>query len=113
MINFDDVVKENIKKQNPNWPQIPDHPYIVLIIGGCGSGKTNSLFNLINHQQDIDKFFLYAKNLNENKYQFLIKNCKDVGTKHFNDSKAFIEYSNNINDIYKNIEEYNKKNVKY
>ena len=53
MINFDDVVRENIKN-NPNWPQIPDHPYRILIIGGSGSGKTNSLFNLINHQSDID-----------------------------------------------------------
>ena len=55
MINFDDVVKENIKENNPNWPQIPDHPYRILIIGGSGSGKTNSLFNLINNQSDIDK----------------------------------------------------------
>ena len=45
-------------------------------------------------------------NLNEAKYQFVIKKCEDVGTKHFNDSKAFIEYSNDLNDIYKNIEEY-------
>ena len=49
MINFDDVVKENIKEHNLNWPQIPDHPYRILIIRGSGSGKTNSLFNLINH----------------------------------------------------------------
>ena len=48
MINFDDVTKENKKERNPNWPQIPDHPYRILIIGGSGSGKTNSLFNLIN-----------------------------------------------------------------
>ena len=50
MINFDDVVKENIKRCNPNWPQIPYHPYKKLIIRGSGSGKTNSLFNLINQQ---------------------------------------------------------------
>ena len=54
MINFDDVTKENIKEHNPNWPQIPDHPYRILIIGGSGSGKTNSLFNLINEELDID-----------------------------------------------------------
>ena len=41
MINFDDVVMENIKKQNPNWPQIPNHPYRILIIGGSVSGKSN------------------------------------------------------------------------
>ena len=55
MINFDDVTKENIKEHNPNWLQIPDHPYKILIIGDSGSGKTNSLSNLINHQSDIDK----------------------------------------------------------
>ena len=48
MIKFNDVTKENIKNHNPNWQQIPDDPYLVLIIGGFGSGKTNSLFNLIN-----------------------------------------------------------------
>ena len=68
MINFDDVTKENIKEHNPNWPQIPDHPYRILIIGGSGSGKTNSLFNLINHQPNIDKIYLYAKDLYEAKY---------------------------------------------
>ena len=41
MINFDDVTKENIKKHNPNWLQICDHQYRILIIGGSGSGKTN------------------------------------------------------------------------
>ena len=107
MINFDDVVKENIKEHHPKWPQIPDHPYIILIIGGSASEKTNSLSNLINQQPDINKIYLYAKDPYEAKYQFLIKKREDVGTKHFNDSKDFIEYSKNMNDIYKNIEDYN------
>ena len=76
MINFDDVTKENIKEHNPNWPQIPDHPYRILIIGGSGSGKTNSLFNLINQKPDIDKIYLYAKYPFEAKYQVLIKKKK-------------------------------------
>ena len=59
MINFDDVTKENIKKHNPDWPQISDHPFKILIIVGSGSGKTNSLFNLIRHHSDIDKIYLY------------------------------------------------------
>ena len=55
----------------------------------------------------MDKIYLYAKNLNEAKYQSLIKKREDVGTKHFNDSKDFIEYSNDMDHIYENIEEYN------
>ena len=107
MINFDDVVKEKIKEHNPNWPQIPDHPYRILITGGSGSGKTNSLFSLISHQPDIDKIYLPAKDPHESKYQFLVNKQESAGLNHLNDSKAFIEYSNNMDDIYKNIEEYN------
>ena len=68
----------------------------MLITGGSGSGKKKSLFNLINHQAEIDKRYLYTKDPYQVKYKFLIKKCKDVGTKHFNDSKAFIEYSKRI-----------------
>ena len=61
MINFVDVTKENIKEHNPDWPEITDHHSSLLIIGGSASGKTNSIFNLINQQPDIDKIHLYAK----------------------------------------------------
>ena len=61
MINFDDVTGENIKNQQSNKPQIPDHPYRILIIGGSRSEKTKVWLNLINHQPDIDKIYLYAK----------------------------------------------------
>ena len=61
MINFAHVVKENKKQHNPNWSQIPHHPYRTVIIGGSISGKTNSLFNLINHQPDIHKIFYMLK----------------------------------------------------
>ena len=107
MINFDDVTKEETKEHNLNWPEIPDDSYRILIIGSSGSGKTNSLFNPINQQPDMDKIYLYAKDLNEAKYNFFNKKREDVGTKHFKDSKAFIEYSEDTYDIYKNIEEYN------
>ena len=107
MNNFDDFKKENIKEHNPNWPEIPDHPYKILIIGGPGSGKTNSLFNLINQQPDINKTYLYAKDPYEGKYQFLINKRESTGSKHLNDSKGFIKYSNNTISTYKNIEEYN------
>ena len=93
-----------------NLSHTADHPCRIIIIGGSGCGKTNSLFNLINHQPDIDKI----KDPYEAKYQFLIKKREDVGTNYFSDPKISIEYSNYINDICKNIEEYNpKKPVKY
>ena len=107
MINFDDVTKEETKKHNSNLPQIPYHPYRISIIGDSGSGKTNSLFNLISQQPHIDKIYLYAKDPYEAKCQFLFNKRKSASLKHFNDSKAFIEYSNNTDDIYKNIKEYN------
>ena len=61
MINFDDVTKPNMIQHNPNWPQIPDHPYRLSIIEGSGFGKTNTLFNLIYEELDIDKIYLNAK----------------------------------------------------
>ena len=63
--------------------------------------------NLINNQSDIDKIYLYAKDPYEAKYQFLINKRESTGLKHFNDPKAFIEYSNDMLDVYKNIDEYN------
>ena len=57
MFNFDYITKEDIKEHNPKWPEIPDHPYRILIVGGFGSGKTNALLNLINHEPDIGKKF--------------------------------------------------------
>ena len=84
MINFDDIVNENKTKHNRNWPYIPDHPYKILIIGGLGSGKTNALINLIIEQNDIDKIYLYARDLSEPKYEYLIKKREELGIKHFN-----------------------------
>ena len=107
MINFDDYVNENKTEHNKNWPYTPDHPYRILIIGGSGSGKTNVLLNLIENQPDIDKIYLYAKDSHEAKYQYLINKRESVGLNHSNDSKAFIEYSNDMHDVYKNTDEYN------
>ena len=107
MFKFDHITKEDIKKHNPNWPQTPDLPYKILIVEGSESSKTNALLNLISHQPDIDKIYVYAKDPCEAKYQLLINKREDAGKKHFNDSEAFFEYSNDMVDIYKNIEEYN------
>ena len=78
-----------------------------MIIGGSGSGKTSTLLDLINKQGDIDKIYLYAKDLNEPKYEYLIKNHKNTGIKHLNDPNAFIECSNTMDDVYENINDYN------
>ena len=77
MINFDYVTKD-IKEHNPNWREIPDHPYWMLIIGSSGSGKTNTLLNLTNHEPDIDKIYLYAKNSYEAKFQVLINKVENT-----------------------------------
>ena len=105
MINFDNYGNENKTKHNKKWPYIPDYPYRTLIIAGSGSGKTNLLLILIENQPDIDKIYLCAKDPYESKYQYLINKREGVGIKHFNDPKAFIEYSNDMHDIYKNIDE--------
>ena len=102
MTNFDDYTNENITEHNSKWPYIPDHPHRILIIGGSGSGKTNALLNLINNQPDIHKIYLYAKDPYEKKYQYLINIREKVGLDHFDDPKA-----NDMQDVYKNIEEYN------
>ena len=88
-------------------PYIPDHQYRILIIGGSGSRKANTLLNLIKEQEDIDKIYLYAKDLSESKYEYLIKNRENAGIKHLNDSKVFIECSNAMDDICENINNYN------
>ena len=107
MINLDNITNENNKKHNEKWPYIPDHPYRIIIIGGSGSGKTNALINLINEQNDIDKIYLYAKDLRESKYEYLIKKRENVGIKHVSNPNAFIECSNTMDDVYKNIHDYN------
>ena len=85
MFNFDTVTSKN---DNKNWP------YRMLIIGSSGSGKTNALLNLIqkNNNNLIDKIYLNAKDLDEPKYQLLIKKHQNVGIKNLNDPNAFIEY---------------------
>ena len=104
---FDEYTNENERKHNLNWPYIPDHPYKILIIGGSGSRKTNALLNLIDNQPDIDKIYLYTKDPYESKYQYLINKIESVGINCFNDPQAFIEYSNDMHDVYKNINHYN------
>ena len=105
MKNYDQSVKINHK---PNWPYIPDHPYKIFLIGGSGSGKTNVLLNLIVHQQpDIDRFYLYLKYPLESKYQLLINGREKVGIENLKNPKTFIDYSQIVDDVYENVEDYN------
>ena len=107
MINLECITNKNNKEHNDKWPYIPDRPYRILIVRGSRSGKTNALFNLINEQDDSDKIYLYAKDLNEPKYEYLIKKRENVGIYHLNDSIAFIECFNTMDDVYENINGYN------
>ena len=104
-----------IIKNNEKWPYIPDHPYRILIIGGSGSGKTNTLLNLIKEQDYhdvIDKIYLYAKDLSEPKYEYLIKKREDAGIKHVNNPNTFIVCSNTMDDVYEDINDYNSSRDK-
>ena len=107
MVNLDSITNKNNKK----WLYIPDHPYRILMIGGWKSGKKYALINLINEQNDIDKIYLYAKDLSE--HEILIKKRENAGIKHYNDPNAFIECFNTMDNIYDNINDYNpsKKNL--
>ena len=107
MTNFDNYTNENKTEHNLNWPYIPDHPFRILIVGGSGSGKTNALLNLINDQPDIDKMYLYPKYPYEAKSQYLINKPEKVGLNNINDPKVFMKCSNDMQDVYKNIEDYN------
>ena len=100
MINLDSITNKNNKKHNEEWPYIPGHLFRILIIG-------YTLLNLINEETDIDKIFLYARDLNKPKFKILIKKLEDAGIKHLNDPNAFIEYSNTMDDVYENINDYN------
>ena len=78
-----------------------------MITGRSGSGKTNTLLNLINEQEDIDKIYLYAKDLSEPKYEFLIEKRENAGIKKLNDPNLFTEYSNTMDDVYKDTHGFN------
>ena len=100
-VNLDDITEKNDNKS---------FPYRRLIIRLSGSGKTNYLLNLIQKDNNIiDRIWLYAKDCRESKYQLLINVGEQAGIKNLNDPTAFIEYSNTMDDILDNIEDYNKK----
>ena len=102
MFNFDYITKGYIKEHNPNWLEIPDHPYSKLIVESSASGKANALLNLvnqyriltvessesgkanallnlINNEPDINKNYLYATDPYKAKYQLLIDKGESTG----------------------------------
>ena len=101
MFNLDNITK---KDNNKDWS------YSKLIIGHSGSGKTNYLLNSIQRDNNIiDKIYLYDKDLEEPKYKLLINKREKAGINFNNDPTAFIEYSNSMDDILSDIQDYNKK----
>ena len=101
MFNLDNITEKN---ENKTWP------YKKLIIGPSGSGKTNYFLNSIQKDNNIiDKIYLYAKDLEEPKYKFLINKREQAGIKNMNDPTAFIEYSSTMDGIFDQIEDYKKK----
>ena len=107
MLNLDNIVSNKKKSSSEN-----DWPFRMLIIGPSGSGKTNTLLHLIDKFHPIDKIYLYAKDTDEEKYQYLINKREQAGIKNLNDPHAFIEYSSDMNDVLDDINNYNKNRNK-
>ena len=102
MLNLDDIVSNKKKSSSKN----DDWPFRMLIIGPSGSGRTNTLLHLINNFHPIDKIYLYAKDTDEKKYQYLINKREQAGIKNLNDP------SNDMNDVLEDINNYNKNRNK-
>ena len=107
MLNLDNIVSnKTINNNNNNWP------FRMFIIGPSGAGKTNVLLHLINDLHPIDKIYLYAKDFHEPKYEYLINKREKAGIKSLNDPKAFIEYSDGMDDVLDDFNNYNKNRDK-
>ena len=108
MLNLGNIVsnKNMSSSEDNNWP------FRMLIIGPSGSGKTNTLLHLINHLHPIDKIYLYTKDLHEPKFEYLINKREQAGIKNLNDLHAFIEYSDDMNNVLDDINNYNKNRDK-
>ena len=108
MLNLDNIVsnKKKIYSESDDWP------FRMLIIGPSGPGKTNTLLYLIDKFHPIDKIYLYAKDTDEEKYQYLINKREQAEIKNLNEPHAFIEYSSDMNDVLEDINNYNKKRDK-
>ena len=108
MLNLDNIVsnKKKISSEEDGWP------FRMLIIGPLGSGKTNTLLHLIDKFHAVDKIYLYTKDTDEEKYQYLINKREQAGIKNLNDPHTLIEYSSDMDDVLEDINNYNKKRDK-
>ena len=104
MLNLDNIVSNRnmSSSEDNNWP------FRMLIIRPSGSGKTNTLLHLITNLHPIDKIYLYAKDIHEPKYEYLINKREQAGIKNLNNRHAFIKCSDNMNDALDDINNYNK-----
>ena len=108
MLNLHNIVSNKNKSSSED----NDWPFRMLIIGPSGFGKTNTLLHLINNLHPIDKSYLYAKGIHEPIYEYLINKREQAGIKNLNDPHAFIEYSDDMNDVLDVINNYNKNRDK-
>ena len=97
MLKLANIVSNKNENKDNNWA------FRMLIIGPSGSGKTNCLLHLINNFYPIDKIYLYAKDIHEPNYEYLINKREQTGIKNLND---FIEYSDDMNDVLDDINNY-------
>ena len=115
MLNLDNIVSNKNENKDTTWLSSSERnnwPFRMLIIEPSGSGKTNTLLHLINNLHPIDKIYLYAKDINEPKYEYLINKREQAGIKNLNDPHAFIEYSDDMDDVLDDINNYNKNRDK-
>ena len=106
MLNLDNIVSNKNENKDNNWP------FRMLIIGFYYRTNYRTLLHLINNLHPIDKIYLYAKDIHEPKYEYLINKREQAGIKNLNDPHAFIEYSNDMNDVLDDINNYNKSRDK-
>ena len=106
MLNFDNIVSNKNENKDNNWP------FCVLIIGPSASGKLNTILHLINNLHPIDIIYLYAKDIHGPKYEYLMNKIEQTGIKNLDDPKAFIEYSDDMDDVLDYINNYNKNRDK-
>ena len=115
MLNLDNIVSNKNENKDTTGSRSSERnnwPFRMLIIGPSGSGKTNTLLHLTNNLHPIDKIYLYAKDINEPKYEYLINNRERAGIKNVNDPHDFIEYSDDMDDVLDGINNYNKNRDK-